>query len=534
MKRKLLKTFITSILLFNSIYLYSSEKGIQIKGTKIYSQKYLIKKLKLNKFNITKKKSGRIILRKLYRFYREKGYSIVKIYKIDQKKDCLCLYIDEGMIGKTIFLNLGTLKTLTFKYKFKLPENIYNNRIIRRELRKLKKKHNLKRISHKLKKIKSYDSSVFQLDRTFDIPIIGEKQLLTFEKYSHRYDLLIKVKQQKAKKIKKKSYIGFKLKTTYSKGFIPKIKYYTKNVCKKGDKTEIGASVGILYGIDGNFSSPPTATFYQLDGKYHLPKFKRFNFIPFIDGLIYKSNASRKDLGLLKYSYLLLRTTITPTFEIQKFLKIHIGLGSETLNPYKSEIDPESSFIIKKSETLDTYYFLTTGLSFELIPIRVGSVIKKNSKITYRKFSRDNSFSSFEFINLYDFELKNKDIYSLAFKTNFYWGTVPYHHEIPVSNGTFKGFYGLSFHTRGQFSFSNEYRISIYKDFIYTGLFTDMVIFKGSGYDLTGAQCGVVTGPTLRFLILDQFEASIYYGQDFLFSQKSTHGNILFNISKKW
>jgi len=81
---------------------------------------------------------------------------------------------------------------------------------------------------------------------------------------------------------------------------------------------------------------------------------------------------------------------------------------------------------------------------------------------------------------------------------------------------------------------SNEYRISVYRDFLYIGAYFDMTLFDGSKRDLTGAQFGFVGGPTIRVLLLDHFELYLQYGWDYLLSTKKNHGYLYFNIYNKW
>ena len=110
----------------------------------------------------------------------------------------------------------------------------------------------------------------------------------------------------------------------------------------------------------------------------------------------------------------------------------------------------------------------------------------------------------------------------------------PFYHEEGVSNSRFRGFMGDSYHSRKLIiRTSNEYMISIYRDFIYGGLFLDMTHFKGSGYDLSGNQYGFVTGISGHFIFLDHFEFNIYYGRDYLFSTNETNPNIYFELQKK-
>ena len=109
-----------------------------------------------------------------------------------------------------------------------------------------------------------------------------------------------------------------------------------------------------------------------------------------------------------------------------------------------------------------------------------------------------------------------------------------FYQEQSVSNQAFKGLQVWAYHSRNALSQSNEYRISMYRDFLYIGAFFDMTLFEGTGRDVKGAQFGFVGGPTGRVLLFDHFELYLYYGWDFLVSTRKSNSYFYFNIQNKW
>ena len=150
----------------------------------------------------------------------------------------------------------------------------------------------------------------------------------------------------------------------------------------------------------------------------------------------------------------------------------------------------------------------------------------------YEHYFTKGAFDKITIEGNFDFRITPGSIYSVKTAFKKLLGNVPFHHEPSVSSNEFKGL--KIYHTHQIYSLSNEFRISIYKAYIYIGAFIDATFFRGSGYDLSGNQQGIAGGPTVRLLLLDHFEFYFYYGQDFLFSRKKTESNFFFGLFKKW
>ncbi len=115
-----------------------------------------------------------------------------------------------------------------------------------------------------------------------------------------------------------------------------------------------------------------------------------------------------------------------------------------------------------------------------------------------------------------------------------FFGEPPFYHEESVDNENFKGFMGKSYHPTRIGRISGEYRFSVYRDYVFSDIYTDGTVFLGSGYDLTGCRQASTAGISGHFLFLDQFEFNVYFGRDRLFSTGESQYNIYLNFEKKW
>jgi len=526
---------------FSPVSGYSKNRILKISGLKIYSEKYIIKRLRLYRYekgNI----SARKVIRSINSFYREKGYSIVRTYLLKHTGNRLSLFVDEGRLDKVVFLKLGTLELAKVKLDFDLPHDIYNTEKIKKITADMKKKYGYERIRYRLKPVKKYNSSLFQLDRSLEIPVLGKTRLPFFEKFGKRYDLEINVEKATGRKNKSRGF-DYGLNIHYTKGFIPRVRYFHNSLISSGDRLESELSSGFMYGINGEFGSWPELTFAQLDNAYYFRPMIREIFTPRAKALIYRSSSARNDLGLEKYGYWLLRGSLAPGLTLRKKFNLHPGIGGESVIITDSNVDSTSQYIVSQSEIrkqTEANPFVEVESSYDFSSGNrersSGSIssIDRIIFLKYRYYFGDNTFHEIKTGINYEFFFRSRDIYTLKFEYQIVWKQPPFYHQAPVSSSHFKGFMGKSYHTENSGSVSNEYIISIYRDYIYAGLFADLVCFKGTGYDLSGVQGGMVAGPVLKLLVFEQFEIYFYYGQDLLFSKLKTQGNVYFGLRKKW
>ncbi len=297
---------------------------------------------------------------------------------------------------------------------------------------------------------------------------------------------------------------------------------------------EVGASTGIYYGLDLNFAGLPQIKFMEAHSKYNFTPTLQDYFVPVLKGSVYNSRASRTDLGLRSYNYTLVRATGDPGIVLLKKLKLYAGYGGEKAYIFDSSVDPESTRHVSIERGTDYWSIFEAEAVLDLIPWTLKSTLERKFVLTYNYYFNGISFNELTFKGDANFEFENFNLYDFHVDTSKLWGDVPFYHEVGVDGEYFKGLLGKSYHTHRIVRLSNEYRISLYRDFIFGGVFADGTWFRGSGYDLNGGQYAGVSGISGHFLILDQFEFNIYYGKDYLLPEKTSQMNLYFNLKKKW
>ncbi len=574
---------------------FPDQRTLEISGLKIYSEDQLYNLLNLERYE-RGRMTSKEVTDAIISFYSGSGYTLVKVYLIEETDSSLRLYVDEGALGKIIFLNMDDFTTLYLKIVFKLKNKIFNYYAVEENIEKLKKGKRWKYITWQLKPVKDYDASLVQIDRALNLEIMRKMKLAFFDRYSPRYDLVViftrgvipeledktlgRDKKTEADKIgaEKKGAAGKKmkkltlnkfdygLKINYYKGFIPYLKYYHLGLISKGDFFLAETSAGFMYGLDRKFTRPPRETYFNLNLNYFFtPTFKDI-FTPLMRIDLYQSKAARPDLGLRQYSFLLLNAMLAPGITLLKKFNIYTGVGVESAFIFNSKKNPFfflqflpsqlvfegnsyekskalndlATFLRKVDNHVDTYAYLEIGLIYDfskkskkVYELRKNR-LKKDIALAYDFYILEKYFHTIRLLGNFDHEFKDRSIYSGGITYQFAYGDTPFYKESSVSSLNFMGLQRWAYFSRNALSISSEYRISVYQDFLYVGVFYDMTLFEGSGRDLKGAQFAVVGGPTVRVLIIDHFELYLQYGWDYLLSTKRHEGYLYFNIYNKW
>ncbi len=533
-KRNLLKIFLLLVFTSTAIEAYTAERSLLLTGMKIFRDNEIIKTLSLPERPLTGLPAQEII-RKIRKFYISRGYTIVKIYVRENNREKLSLYIDEGNLGRIVFLNIDTLKTLKLKYRYRLKEDVFNIKRVERIVREIKKKENFPEVSYRLIPSESYDKSYFQLDRKLNLPVIGETQLPFFSKYGNRFHLEFYISGKKTSREKrKKGYVDYHLRSSYTNGLIPGVSYYNYGLFAPDDRFKAGTSAGIMYGLDREFKNPPHMKFFQVDVSYYFSPLFRKIFTPHMYSNIYRSKSSRDDLGILTYDYWLIRSVFAPGITLLKRFELFTGSGIEHNIQFDSSYDEERTGQVIIEEGVQKIPFMELGMVLSRTPFDYLKPSSQKLQATYSYYYRNRIFHEIKITGESEFRLPGKTIYQVVPEYNRLWGDVPFYHEKAVSSGSFKGFMNRSYYSRNIGSVANELRTSILREYVYMGLYLDGTLFKGSGYDLTGRQAGIVAGPVLRIIVLDQFEVYISYGKDYLFSTGESGYNLSFGLKKKW
>ncbi len=507
-------------------------KKIELEGLKVYTEEALLKNLKISKI-ITPDLRLDGVVSKISRYYHDQGYLLIKIYIIENSPERLYLYIDEGRLDRIVFHRLNTLNLIKMKYRYSFYKNIFNQKRLEKIIQRLKEREGYDLVRYNIIPSRSFDSSLFQLDRELNIPVIGVWQIPFFEKYKNRFYIDFQLEKSSPGKDGGKKLVEYDLTSSYAKGLIPGVKYYRTNLLDTGDKFKAAADIGIMYGFDRKFNEYPRMTFFQTEVSYQVSPIMDI-FTPLVKNILYRSDYSRKDIGISSYKSWLVKSLLAPGFTFLKNLEIYSGAGVENAIIWGIDYMPGRDYRPEIISEKNNYPYFETGFELSRNPHNEFDILKQKINFIYTHYYYVKFFNLFEAKAVYDHEFDYYNIYSIKFSYKKLWGNVPFYHEESVTSQTFKGFMGQSYYSRHLSSMSNEIFTSIYREFMYLGIYFDTVAFMGSGYDLSGIKYGIAGGPGFKVLLLDHFEGYIYFGRDLLLGTGLSHNNLNFGLNKKW
>ena len=538
-----LSVLIFTIFFSNTALPSTAGRELLIDGLRIFTQEEMKKILKLEQF-LTGPDSGKVTADSIESFYRKNGYSLVKVYIVEDSPERLALYVNEGRLAKIIVHGLNNYYSLKVKQLINFPGRIYNIETSEQNISRIKKKYKFPSVKIELRRIADYSDSLFQLDRTLKKITILQDNLKIFSDYPPEYDLHIypeKGSGTKGLRVSRDG-ISFNIDYDYPSTIIPEVSYYRDNLIYGKDYFEIEVSSGFDPGLKGFISTtpsntlnlPPERSFSKVTAEYKFNPYKNDLWGPITRSILYQSKSSRPDLGLTKYEYLQSKTTLAPEFTFLNYFNIYAGLGYEKVYFYDIDEEDTATQYIEIKNNEESYPFFESRIKLDPIPIRIGNRIDKYLVFTFTEYFGSRTSRELSMQCAYDFEFSNLSIYSFKFKSNLNFYDTPFHHNAGVNSSFFKGFTGNGYYTNRAFSVSNEYRVSVYQDYIYAGAFTDYVVFKPGGVLMSGTKHGIAAGPTGRFLFYDQFEFIVYYSLDYLLPEGTSGTNLQMKFRKKW
>ena len=522
--------------------------NFQIVGCEAISCKVLFKKFGLKKRSVFSRRHLLRIGRGIKSYYRRKGYRHARVRFFQPAKRKSVIYLDEGKFNKVIFSGVDVLLLVKLHASLKLDPLVYHPKKILAEIKRLKKAFGFKSINYELVKAEDYSKATFQIDK--NLSIFGLKNdPINLKKPSPRYNLKINIEFKE--KIRTKG-LSFGLRVEFRRGFIPYVHHEKKMLFLKQDKLENEVALGFLYGLDFKFKTPPRSSLVNLSTSYYFPPLLKKQVQSMIKNQFNQLLETREDVGLENYHDIRYRSILINDISISKNFFISIGYGFEAVFLSKPEFvegtserrPPLSNFVDRDGKFLES-------------SDNLGQVVRLGSKL---KFKETKLFKKREidiFLNLYynqsmltELNLVSSvelipaegsilcisfDGLSLSSPTEESEGdqgtTIPFYYERRLASETFKGFLSEDYHSRQFLKISTEYRLSIYRDFIYTGLFFDSVFFQASEHDLTGNKFAIAGGLVIQLLILDQLNFRLYGGPDYLFEDNLSKFNIYFALT---
>jgi len=530
------------VLTTSSIKISAAARHLQLEGMRIFTAAEVLRGSGLGPDKLPLR-TDRIITA-IKNFYVKNHYDLVRIHVIEDQKDKLLLYIDEGLLARVVVHEKNSYYALKIKQTIRIPGRVYNSEMVEDSIETMRYRFGFVNVRAELEKAGDYSDNLFQIDRELNSLEFSDQKIRLFARYPAEYELHFYFDQEEIERGFGSGREGWGLDIDYNfpSVFIPVFSIYSRGLLMKKDYMETDFSAGFDPGLKGwlqirpenTIKIPPDISFYRIETEYRFMPIENSIFTPVILGRLYGSNSGRIDLGLEKYEYLTIRGTLAPGISPLADLNIYAGLGCENVNISQVKIDPDSATHADVEKGWENYPFCEARISFDPIPFRLGYRVEKNYSLTFTSYLDGTEFSRTDLKGAHDFEFKNLSIFSLRVSGVWQSSNTPFSMHEPVSGRYFKGFSGRSYYSNRLMAISTEYRFSIYQDYIYTGIFFDWTYFDPEGYKISGKKSGIAGGPTARVLIYDQFEFTLYFGWDRLIPDGESGRNLKMKLTKRF
>jgi len=464
-------------------------------------------------------------------FYTARGYSLVRIYLVSEDDSSLRLFIDEGKLGQIIVSGLDTISTIRLKSAFRIPGRIFNATEIDAECERIAGKYGYRKLSWRLEETPDYDQSFIQINGALRLPLFGEQRIPFFDRYGYRYRLIIEPDHDRTAISFRSIQLRYGLRYVFWKGIIPELGVTVPGIFGTTDSFEAAFESGFDYLGKLNPAKRPGWLYNKAMARYHLPDFGSSRFMPRISASALHTGESRADAGVLSGRFILAEELLEPGIRILDRLRFYTGFGCEHINFYSMQVDTA-----KNPPSTEDRAWGIFRLSMELSAPGLGLEIDAIPALrcTWTWYADGENFNQGTLATGRRFELPGLTFLELGARWTMLNGEVPYFHEISVGGGGFRGFSGRDWHSRNITKLSTSVRTSLYRDYLFLGIFADGVYFEGSGRDLTGYHYGVVAGISAQLLFWDQFAGEISFGRDRLLTTGRSGKNLSFSIKRVW
>jgi hypothetical protein len=464
-------------------------------------------------------------------FYVSRGFSLVRVYLIRDDESTLHLFIDEGKLGQIIITGVDTISTIRLKSAFRLQGRIFNITDVEAESHRIAEKYGYRNLIWRLEETPDYDRSFIQINGTLRLPLLGERRIPFFDRYGYRHRLIIEPEHDRTAIRFRSVQLRYGIRYVFWKGIIPEAEISVPGVFGESDAFEAEFESGFDYLGKLNPTRKPGWLYNKATARYHLPDFAGSRFTPRISASALHTGESRRDAGVLSGRFILAEELLEPGIRILDRLRFYTGIGCEHISFYSMRLDPEQD-----PPSIEDRAWAIFRVSVELSAPGLGLEMDAIPALrcTWTWYRDGENFNQGTLASGGRLELPGLTFLEAGARWTVLNGEVPYFHEISVGGGGFRGFSGRGWHSRNIAKLSTSIRTSLYRDYLFFGLFLDGVHFEGSGRDLDGYYSGIAAGITAQLLFWDQFAGEISWGRDRLFSTGVTGENMTFSIKRVW
>lgn len=436
--------------------------------------------------------------RQLESYLKETGFTLARVDALIYRGE-LWLFVDEGQIDEVFFAGAGTTKTARMQLDFDLPEDIYNEAHLERELERLRVKHGLRALEAEL--IEKDGEEPEYLERRLVAAL--EKDVDEAEKVwdeaQDRYALrVIAVGEEWGRGF------DFGVDVIGPYGLEVAVGYSDTDLVLSADRYSAELEVGGL--------SEEWFTGAQAELFYAAPEQFDESVRPALDLDAEIDNLERETLDLSRYLYLQSDATVLVGFEPRYDLVIAPGVGWGYDNLIEFEAGPNTpDYVVEQSRSYPVgqigLEWLLSRVGFRQDKLHLLEAILEARNVDEGLWLRFEG----DYQRTWGFDYDTLFLRSNYF--GFFGDGIEWYDEDPIASQVIRAVAGDYEFARRLLALGTEYRLSFYEDILKAGLSgaTGLAHLHDRQTRDQYFELYASGGPGLHLQLLGNFQLNLYY-----------------------
>lgn len=431
--------------------------------------------------------------------YNANGYTFARAWFDVTPDGTVRIDIDEGRMSGMVFLGVSPQQALFFRLDVVLPHDVFHLPTLQHGLNEIKTKYTMESINWAV------------VDREELIP--------------NALDQPVALRALRVSISRADSH-GWKIQADLDPtfGFVPSVGYRKSSLMVDRDRLEVGLAIGVPWRRYLMDTQPRFTWVYgELWGRYRMRPFAQGRLTPSFEALGTLSRYSRGDLGLDTYLAAQWATYANLSVHVVRGLlsmTFGVGLGDIEVfavtrlpSPDPASPPPATPAPVPPPERSRLRYLFRFMADLDPDPDLPDGGRKRNLHVQ-AELAVPNSGDVLLALSLegrYEFSFGYHD---LLFRTRgvYLLGTVLFWDDQSLAGDCQRVFFGDRYRIREAAQLEVAARFGLWKDKIKLGVFHDLSVFRDRTRPGRPTAIANGFGPSMHFLIYDQFRLDLYYG----------------------
>lgn len=427
--------------------------------------------------------------------YHSRGYLYARAwFSATKQPGVLWFDVDEGRM-RVSFVGMSSITATLFRLRLDLPGGVFRKSDFERSLAEQKRAFGLRAVYYRVHELEGYEMTVFGQvvpARTLEIHVVRR------ESFGWALDVSVSA----------------------SWGVVPSLKYSDTDLFWHDDRLVVDFDLAVPY-RRYIFDAAPRFTWVHggIAAAYRLPHFAVgpldfLGFAPRLDSSLYVSQYARADLHLSSF-YLLREVSLANLVSTWSALELSLGLGVDLARVFSLQDAPTPAGADPPTQPSDVYS--ARGLTRGSAKWTSALPWARRDQRTFVNFVVDFCLPLEMRSTLWGQYLvvRGRHRFFVRGRAVALFGQVPFWDDVELAGDNQRVFFGDLYWAHQAAQLELAYHIRLWRDWFELGVFHDLTAFEDRISMPAAPRLMDAFGPSLHFLILDQYALGLYQGLGF-------------------